>query len=86
MVGFVQLLTQLFIKERLAVSLTYLASLLLTLYFSMFAQSTPLTVLFSVIQIIALLFLICGIVPGGMTGMKFLGSLCKRSVGNSLPI
>lgn len=77
---------QAFSKERLLVSGTYAGSLFATLYFAMIVQSTAITILFAVVEVITLLFMIVGEVPGGMTGMKFFGSLCRRSVSSTLPV
>lgn len=52
----------------------------------MWAQSTALTVLFAVAQIICLLWMVTASVPGGATGVRFFGQLFKSSVSNTLPI
>ncbi|KAL5280122.1 hypothetical protein ACFFRR_004230 [Megaselia abdita] len=84
--GFVAFCKQFFSKQRLAVSLTYSTSMLATLYFSLIAQSTALTVLFAIVQIIALLFMVVGAIPGGTTGIKFFGSMFRSGVSNTLPV
>lgn len=84
--GFTAFFKQMFLKERLLVSLSYTFCLIATLYFSLFAQSTALTVLFAVAQIIALLFMVLGTVPGGTTGIRFFGQLFKNKVTNTLPV
>lgn len=87
MVGLKSMLTTLFSKQKLAASIIYALSLLLTLYFAMWAQSTALTVAFAVVQIIALGFMLFGVAPSGaFTGFKFFGSLFKSQVSSSLPI
>lgn len=65
---------------------TYAGSLLATLYFAMFVQSTGLTIVCAVVQIITLLFMIMAEVPGGATGLRFFGSLFRRSVSSTLPV
>lgn len=84
--GFVAFFKQFFSKQRLAVSLTYSSSMMATLYFSLIAQSTALTVLFAVVQIIALLFMVVGAIPGGASGIKFFGSMFRSGVSNTLPV
>ncbi|KAH8372520.1 vesicle transport protein SFT2C [Drosophila serrata] len=87
--GFGAFLRQMFSKQRLLTSLSYSFCLLLTLYCALVAKSTAFTVLFAVAQIIALLFMILGMVPGGATGLKFFGQLFKTSVsasGSALPV
>lgn len=84
--GFTTFFKQMFSKPRLAVSLSYTSCLIATLYFAMVAQSTAFTVLFAVAQIIALLLMILGTIPGGTTGIKFFGQMFKSSVSNTLPV
>lgn len=84
--GFAAMTRQMFSKERLWVSLSYVGCLLATLYFSVIHQSTPLTALFAVAQIIALFWMVLGSVPGGSTGLKFFGQIFKSSVSNTLPV
>ncbi|XP_055838798.1 uncharacterized protein LOC129906868 [Episyrphus balteatus] len=84
--GFTAFFKQMFSKPRLLVSASYTFCLIATLYWSLFAQSTALTVLFAVAQIIALLFMVLGTVPGGATGVRFFGQLFKSKVTNTLPV
>lgn len=84
--GFATMVKQMFSKERMWVSISYIGCLLATLYFSMIHQSTPLTALFAVAQIIALFWMVLGSVPGGSSGLKFFGQMFKSSVSNTLPV
>ncbi|XP_055640968.1 vesicle transport protein SFT2C [Toxorhynchites rutilus septentrionalis] len=84
--GFGTTFRQLFSKERLALSISYSSCLVATLYFAMIEQSTALTVLFAVAQIISLLWMILAAIPGGMTGIKFFGQMFRSSVSNTLPV
>ncbi|XP_052838146.1 vesicle transport protein SFT2C [Drosophila gunungcola] len=87
--GFGSFLKQMFSKPRLLTSISYSSCLLLTLYCALVARSTAFTALFAVTQIIALLFMILGMVPGGATGLKFFGQLFKTSVSattSALPV
>lgn len=52
----------------------------------MWVQSTALTVLFAIVQIITLLLTILAEVPGGTSGLKFFGQMFKSKVSNTLPI
>ncbi|KAM8717049.1 hypothetical protein ACLKA7_003855 [Drosophila subpalustris] len=83
LVGFQAFFKQMFSKPRLLTSISYSACLTLTLYFALVAKSTAFTVLFAVAQIITLLFMLLGMVPGGATGLKFFGQLFKSSVSSS---
>ncbi|GAB0099982.1 Vesicle transport protein [Sergentomyia squamirostris] len=84
--GFGAMIRQMFSRERVIVSVSYTGCLIATLYFAMWAQSTALTVLFAVLQIICLLVMILSSIPGGFSGMKFFGQMFKSSVGNTLPV
>uniref|UniRef100_A0A6B2EAT1 Vesicle transport protein n=1 Tax=Phlebotomus kandelakii TaxID=1109342 RepID=A0A6B2EAT1_9DIPT len=86
LLGFTAMVRQMFSRERIVLSLSYTGCLLATLYFAMGAQSTALTVLFAVLQIICLLCMILSSIPGGLSGMKFFGQMFKSSVGNTLPV
>lgn len=87
MVGFKSMMTTLFSKQKLAVSIIYAISLLLTLYFAMWAKSTALTVVSAVVQVIALGFMLFGVAPtGSLTGFKFFGSMFKSQMSSTLPI
>uniref|UniRef100_A0A182VV04 Vesicle transport protein n=1 Tax=Anopheles minimus TaxID=112268 RepID=A0A182VV04_9DIPT len=83
--GFGAMFRQMFSRERVAMSISYTCCLTATLYFAMVAQSTALTVLFAVAQIITLLWMILAAIPGGMSGVKFFGSMFRSSVSNTLP-
>nr|ABV82283.1 IP19804p [Drosophila melanogaster]ACD81715.1 IP19904p [Drosophila melanogaster] len=84
--GFGSFLKQMFSKPRLLTSLSYSSCLILTLYCALVAKSTAFTVLFAVAQIIALLFMVLGTVPGGATGLKFFGQLFKNTVSASTSV
>ncbi|KAI8420624.1 hypothetical protein MSG28_007868 [Choristoneura fumiferana] len=76
----------LFSKERALTTLLYGSTLTATLYCALHLQSTPLTIVFAVLQVIALLWMMMGSVPGGASGMRFFGSMFKSTVSNTLPI
>ncbi|XP_055598110.1 vesicle transport protein SFT2C-like [Uranotaenia lowii] len=84
--GFGAMFRQMFSRERLALSISYSCCLVATLYFAMIEKSTAFTVLFAVAQIISLLWMILGAVPGGLTGVKFFGQMFRSSVSNTLPV
>ncbi|XP_013142367.1 PREDICTED: protein transport protein sft2 [Papilio polytes] len=76
----------LFSKERALTTLLYGSTLIATLYCALHLQSTPLTIICAVAQVLALLWMMVGYVPGGSSGMRFFGSMFKSSVSNTLPI
>ncbi|XP_019183143.1 PREDICTED: protein transport protein SFT2-like [Ipomoea nil] len=67
-------------KERLPFTLGFLGSMIGTLYVSMGLHSYILSVLFSVIQVMALLYYAVSYFPGGSAGLKFLSSSMVSSV------
>ncbi|XP_048000193.1 protein transport protein sft2 [Leguminivora glycinivorella] len=76
----------LFSKERALTTLLYGSTLIATLYCALHLQSTPLTIVCAVLQVIALLWMMMGSIPGGSTGARFFGSMFKSSVSSTLPI
>lgn len=67
-------------KERLPLTVGFIGSMAATIYVSMVLHSYVLSVLFSVIQVLALLYYAISYFPGGSTGMKFLSSALTSSV------
>lgn len=80
------MMKQFFSREKLPVSLSYTICLIATLYFAMWVQSTALTVLFAVAQIISLLWMVLSAIPGGFSGVKIFGKMFSSTVSNTLPI
>jgi len=82
--------THLFSKERLPFTLVYLSTLTATLYFAMGMQSTVLTTVAAVCQLVALAWFVISYIPGGQTGLKYMtkmcSSICRSTVNKSLPI
>lgn len=74
----------LFSRERMLFTCSYFGTLILTLYFALSVQSTPLTVFFAVLQVIALIWFLVSYIPGGHTGLKFFTKLCSSAVTNSV--
>ncbi|XP_011506053.1 PREDICTED: protein transport protein SFT2 [Ceratosolen solmsi marchali] len=79
-------LTSLFSVERRCFSITYIATLTGTLYFALHLQSTSLTVLCAVLQIIAMLSFLISHIPGGTTGLMFFTRMFKSSVSSTLSV
>ncbi|PSN58167.1 hypothetical protein C0J52_00991 [Blattella germanica] len=77
-------LKHLFSRERLPFTAAYFGTLLATLYFALSVQSTPLTVLFAVGQIMALLWFLISYIPGGQTGLSFFTRLFSSAVTNTV--
>eukprot|EP01018_Ginkgo_biloba_P018528 Gb_01488 [translate_table: standard] len=72
-------------KERLPLTIGFVASMAATIYVSMVLRSYLLSVVFSVIQVLALLYYLVSYFPGGSAGMRFLSSrvisLATKCVG-----
>lgn len=79
-------LKSLFTAERRCFTVSYFATLIGTLYFALHLQSTPLTVLCAVLQLIAMLSFLVSRMPGGTTGLMFFTRMFKSSVNSSLPV
>ncbi|XP_044758962.1 protein transport protein sft2 [Coccinella septempunctata] len=79
-------LKQMFTRERIFLTISYLGTLIATLYSALFLQSTPLTVLFAVFQIISLLWTVLSHIPGGSTGLSFFTKMFSSSVTSTLPV
>lgn len=84
--GFMLFFRQAFSRPRLAVSGTYAGSLTATLYFALFLQSTILTIVAAIVQVATLFLMVIGEIPGGASGLRFFGSMFRRSVSNTLPV
>ncbi|KAK6965237.1 protein transport protein SFT2 [Biomphalaria glabrata] len=80
----------LFSVGRLPFTTTYFGAMLATLYFSLWVQSTVLTIVFAVAQIVALIWYLVSYIPGGQTGLKFFTSIfyaaASKTVGKTLPM
>jgi hypothetical protein len=68
--------------ERLPFSGSYLVSLVGTLYCSMVMGSYLLTLIFSIIQVIALLYFLVSYIPGGVSALTFMGSMMGSGIRN----
>ncbi|KAH9745431.1 Vesicle transport protein [Citrus sinensis] len=67
-------LAHMFSKERLPLTLISIGSMVGTVYVSMVLHSYILSVLFSVLQVLALAYYAISCFPGGSFGLKFLSS------------
>ncbi|KAL1195259.1 hypothetical protein V5N11_029170 [Cardamine amara subsp. amara] len=72
-------LTHMSSRERLPLTLGFIATMVGTIYVSMVLHSYILSVLFSALQVIALAYYCISYFPGGSSGMKFLGSTLTSS-------
>jgi len=79
-------LKHLFSKERIPFTGAYFGSLGLTLYFSLGAQSYMGTLVAAVVQVAALLAYFMAYFPGGMTTLRFAGSMGLRGASSLLPV
>ncbi|CAN6448269.1 unnamed protein product [Victoria cruziana] len=67
-------------KERLPFTLLFIGSMVGTIYVSMVLHSYVLSVLFSVLQVLALTYYALSYFPGGSAGLKFLTSTVTSSI------
>ncbi|CAI0552164.1 unnamed protein product [Linum tenue] len=73
-------LLHMFSKERLPLTLGFIGTMVGTVYVSMVLHSYVLSVVFSVLQVIALSYYVISYFPGGSIGMKFISSTLTSSV------
>ncbi|TFK69764.1 SFT2-domain-containing protein [Pluteus cervinus] len=85
LIGPINHIKHLISKERLPFSLVYFASLGLTLYFSLSAHSYLGSLIFGIVQVLALISYVDAYFPGGSTTLRLGGSLALRGAGNLLP-
>jgi len=75
---------------RLPFTATYFGSMIATMYFALSLQSVILTVIFAVIQVLALVWYVVSYIPGGHTGLKFFTKIfyaaASKTVGKTLPV
>ncbi|KAI3419886.1 Vesicle transport protein [Psidium guajava] len=67
-------------KERLPFTVGFVGTMVGTIYVSMVLHSYFLSVLFSILQVLALVYYVISYFPGGSAGMKFLSSTLASSV------
>ncbi|ORY28771.1 ER-to-golgi vesicle protein transport Sft2 [Naematelia encephala] len=72
--------------ERLPFSISYFASLGLTLFFAIYLRSTIGTLIAAIVQVGALLSYLAAYFPGGITTLRFGGQMAMRGMGSLLPI
>ncbi|KAI6646200.1 hypothetical protein LOD99_9407 [Oopsacas minuta] len=77
-------LTHILSLQRLPFTLSYIATLLLTLLASVLLHSTPLTLLFGILQLLALLWYLCSYVPGGTTGLWFMTKIFGKTISSTV--
>jgi hypothetical protein len=73
-------------KERLPFSVAYFSSLGLTIYFSLGPKWLLPTLIVAIVQIIALLTYLAAYFPGGVTTLRYGGSMILRGGASLLPI
>lgn len=75
-----------FSRERLPFTSSYLGSLFATLYVAVSLQSTTLTIIFAICQILSLIWYFVSYLPHGTTTMRYFASMLTRSLSSSLPV
>lgn len=67
-------------------SIAYISSMIGTLYFALGPRWRLVTVLFALIQLIALLCYLAAYFPGGITTLRYAGSMLARGGTSLLPL
>lgn len=86
LIGPVAHLKHLLSRERLPFSAAYVASLALTLYFSLGAHSYLGSLICAIVQVVALMSYILAYFPGGVQTLRFGSQMALRGAGSLLPI
>ncbi|KAI8967981.1 Got1/Sft2-like family-domain-containing protein, partial [Mycotypha africana] len=73
-------------KERLPFTISYVGSMILTLYAAIGLRAMILTIIFAVIQIIALIWYVGSYIPGGISTLRYGTSYIGRRAASVLPI
>ncbi|CAO3592612.1 unnamed protein product [Absidia cylindrospora] len=73
-------------KERLPFTISYVGSMALTLYASLGARDYILTIIFAIIQILALAWYIGSYIPGGVSTLRYGTAYIGRRAASILPI
>ncbi|KAJ8943101.1 hypothetical protein NQ318_009175 [Aromia moschata] len=84
--GPVAFLKHMVAKDRILITVVYGGTLVATLYCALHLQSTPLTVIFAIFQIVTLCWTVISNIPGGTAGISFFSQMFTRTVSSSLPI
>ncbi|XP_046828985.1 vesicle transport protein SFT2C [Vespa crabro] len=84
--GPINYIKSLFTAERSCFTISYFATLIGTLYFALYLQSTPLTILCAGLQLVGMLTFGLLRLPGGLTVLTFFTRNLKSSVNSSLPV
>lgn len=67
-------------RERLPFTIAFLASMAATIFVSMSMRSYILSMVFAIIQVLAMLYYMVSYFPGGTTGLTFVGTMITGSV------
>ncbi|KAG8843629.1 protein transport protein sft2 [Serendipita sp. 411] len=86
LIGPLNQLKHLISPERLPFSAAYIASLVLTIYFSMINPSYIGAIVAAVVQVGALMTYVAAYFPGGVQTLKFGAQMLMRGAGSVLPI
>ncbi|KAI8097824.1 Got1/Sft2-like family-domain-containing protein [Gilbertella persicaria] len=73
-------------KERLPFTISYVGSMALTLYAAIGIRAMILTVLFAIIQIVALIWYVGSYIPGGVSTLRYGTAYIGRRAASVLPI
>ncbi|KAI5117274.1 hypothetical protein M0805_001004 [Coniferiporia weirii] len=86
LIGPINHLKHLFSKERLPFTLAYVASLGLTIYFSVGSKSYFGALISAIVQVVALVSYVLAYFPGGIQTLRFGSQMALRGASSILPI
>ncbi|KAA1069715.1 protein transport protein sft2 [Puccinia graminis f. sp. tritici] len=84
--GPLQHLKHIFSRDRLPFTVSYLISLCGTLYFAIGLHSYLGTLISGLIQVVVLIVYFVAYFPGGLTTLRFMGSIGMRGASSYLPV
>ncbi|KAI8987223.1 Got1/Sft2-like family-domain-containing protein [Pilobolus umbonatus] len=84
--GPIALIQHMFSWDRLYFSVSYIGSMVLTLYSSLIAHNLILTFIFAIAQIIALICYLVSYIPGGVSTLRYGGNYIHGRLVSLLPI
>ncbi|KAL5498161.1 SFT2 [Sanghuangporus vaninii] len=86
LIGPINHIKHLFSKERLPFTAAYFGSLGLTLYFAVQVKSYIGSLIFAIVQVVALVTYVLAYFPGGVQTLRFGSQMALRGAGSLLPI
>lgn len=79
-------LAHMFSKDRMLFSVVYVGSMFGTLYFAVIQQAYIMTLLFGIVQVVALVWYVVSYLPGGSSTLSMGTRMVGQTVGSMLNV